>query len=94
MQQAIIEEFLPRYAKSPKVLYIGDTAKKILLHEEEELTKLGLAGMSRDALPDVIAYDSKTNWLYLIEAVHSSGPIDKLRHLNLKRLTSGSTAGC
>ncbi|GKT33252.1 DNA (cytosine-5-)-methyltransferase, partial [Aduncisulcus paluster] len=37
LQQAIIEEFLPRYAKSPKVLYIGDTAKKILLHEEEEL---------------------------------------------------------
>ncbi len=94
LQCAIIEEFLTRYAKKPNVLYVGDTAKKILLHEEEELNKLGLEGISRNALPDIIAYDSETNWLYLIEAVHSSGPIDKLRHLNLRRFTSGSTAGC
>lgn len=94
LQKAIIEEFLERFAPGSEVLYVGDTAKKILHHDEQRLQELGLHGFSRDALPDVVAYDASRNWLFLIEAVHSSGPIDELRHLDLRRYTASCSAGC
>ena len=43
-------------------------------------------------MPDVIAYSKQKNWLYLIEAVHSSGPISEIRFLQLERLTKNCKA--
>lgn len=40
LQKAIIEEFLPRYGYSAEVLYVGDTANKLLHIERERLEKL------------------------------------------------------
>ena len=45
-------------------------------------------------LPDVLAYEAERNWLFLVEAVHSSNPISKLRHLALRRLTRKAKLGC
>ena len=94
IQKAIIEEFLPRFSNGAQVLYIGDTSKKVLYIDTEMLRSLGIEEPSRDMLPDVLAYDPVQNWLFVIEAVHSSNPIDQLRHLALRRLTDESTAGC
>lgn len=44
--------------------------------------------LSHGELPDIVAYSSKRRWLYLIEAVHSSGPVSPIRHLELARLTT------
>lgn len=44
-------------------------------------------------MPDVILYDSQRNWLILIEAVASSGPVDGCRHAELAELFGNSTAG-
>jgi hypothetical protein len=38
-------------------------------------------------LPDIVAYSSSKNWLFLIEAVHTSGPISPERRLKFKELT-------
>src|SRR5207253_781907 len=73
LQKAIIEEFLPRYGNDCSVLYIGDTSNKSLHMEAEELKKLNFFELSHDELPDIIAFSKKHNWLYLIEAVYSSG---------------------
>ena len=43
-------------------------------------------------LPDIVAYSKTKNWLFLIEAVHSSGPISPIRLLELKRLAKECTA--
>ena len=94
IQKAIIEEFLPRFSKGAEVLYIGDTSKKVLHIEAEKLRLLGIAEPSRAMLPDVLAYDEEQKWLFVIEAVHSSNPIDQLRHLALRRLTEHATVGC
>ena len=94
IQKAIIEEFLPRFSKGAEVLYIGDTSKKVLHIEAEKLQLLGIAEPSRAMLPDVLAYDEEQKWLFVIEAVHSSNPIDQLRHLALRRLTEHATVGC
>ncbi len=87
IQKAIIEEFLPRHAPGSEVLYLGDTSKKILIRKDERLKELGLPEIEHDLLPDVVAYNEANNWLLLIEAVYSSNPISKLRHLNLEEFT-------
>ena len=92
LQKAVIEQFLPRYGHGAEVLYVGDTAKKFLVREEARLKALKFFALDHGELPDVVAYSSQKNWLYLVEAVHSSGPISPLRLLELKRLTQGCTA--
>ena len=92
IQKAVIEEFLPRFSRGAKVLYIGDTSKKLLYMDEDGLSSLGIAQLNRETLPDILAHEPERNWLYVIEAVHSSNPIDKMRHLALRRLTESSSA--
>ncbi len=92
LQKAIIEEFLPRYGFGADVLYVGDTSDKYLYLEKEQLENLKFFEISHEELPDVIAYSKKKNWLYLIEAVHASGPISEIRLLQLQRLTKECTA--
>lgn len=87
LQKAIIEEFLPRYGFGSEVLYVGDTADKFLFLDEEKLKKLKFFELSHGELPDVVTYSPKKNWLYLIEAVHSSGPMSDTRIMELKKLT-------
>jgi hypothetical protein len=86
LQKAVIEQFLPRFGSDCEVLYIGDTSNKILHIEKEELKNLKFFDLSHDELPDIIAYSKKKNWLYLIEAVHSSGPMSEIRVHELKLL--------
>ena len=92
LQKAIIEDFLPRYGYDAEVLYVGDTADKYLHLEEKHLEALNFFEISHEELPDVIAYSKSKNWLYLIEAVHSSGPISEIRLLQLQKLTEKCSA--
>jgi type II restriction enzyme len=87
LQKSIIEDFLPRYGFGAEVLYVGDTSNKYLHLETEKLEELNFFEISHEELPDVIAYSKEKNWLYLIEAVHSSGPISEIRLLQLEKLT-------
>jgi hypothetical protein len=92
LQKAIIEEFLPRYGFGAKVLYIGDTANKYLHLDKKTLKALHFFNIAHEELPDIIAYSEERNWLYLIEAVHSSGAINEVRLLQLQALTKDCTA--
>jgi len=92
LQKEIIEEFLPRFGKGAEVLYVGDTANKLLHINKDKLERLQFFELAHDELPDVIAYSESKNWLYLIEAVHSFGPISPERMVELKRLTKNCTA--
>lgn len=92
LQREIIEEFLPRYGKNSKVLDIGDTSNKFLYRQDTKLKELGFFDLAHDELPDIITYDENKNWLYLIEAVHSSGPMSEERILELKRLLKSCKA--
>jgi len=92
LQKAIIEDFLPRYGFGAEVLYVGDTSDKYLHLESEKLEELNFFEISHEELPDVIAFSEQKNWLYLIEAVHSSGPIGEIRLLQLEKLTENCNA--
>lgn len=92
LQKAIIEQFLPRYGHGAEVLYVGDTAKKFLVRQEAKLRALKFFELEHGELPDIVAYSAKKNWLFLVEAVHSSGPISPVRLLELKRLAKECAA--
>ena len=87
IQKAVIEDFLPRFSKGAEVLYIGDTAKRILHMDAGRMQDIGIPEMDRALLPDILAYETERNWLFVVEAVHSSNPISAMRHLELRRLT-------
>lgn len=91
--KAIIEEFGPRYAPGGKVLYIGDTGDKWGYFDTEGLKQLGVAVDSHGKMPDAVIYLPSQNWLLLIEAVTSHGPVDGKRHDELARLFKTAKAG-
>ena len=84
LQMAIIEEFGPRFAPGANVLYIGDTAKKHVVFEREQLAKLGVPITEHDKLPDIVLYHPKKRWLFMIEAVTSHGPVSPKRHREME----------
>jgi type II restriction enzyme len=92
LQKAIIEDFLPRYGYGSEVLYVGDTADKYLHLNEKKLEELEFFNIAHEELPDIVAYSEKRNWLYLIEAVHTSGAISELRLMQLQKLTAKCSA--
>lgn len=92
LQKAVIEQFLPRFGHGAEVLYVGDATDKFLFLNAERLSELNFFEIAHDKLPDVLAFSSEKNWLYLIEAVHSANPITPLRKRNQEQLTKGCTA--
>ncbi len=93
LQKAIVEQFASRFAEDPKLLYLGDTAKKNLHIHAEALKTLGFPITEHDKLPDVIIYDEKRNWIFLVEAVTSHGPISHKRVLELELILARCPAG-
>ncbi|HUG19888.1 MAG TPA: BsuBI/PstI family type II restriction endonuclease [Planctomycetaceae bacterium] len=93
LQRSIIEEFAPRFAPGSFVLYLGDTADKILVIDSERLANLNIPVMSHDKLPDVVLYDRDRNWIFMIEAVTSHGPVSAKRHSELESLLGTCSAG-
>ena len=89
----IIKRMLPRLAAGGTILYIGDAKDKLLHLATESLQRLGVAIPPSAKMPDVVVLDSRRNWLLLIEAVTSAGPVDGKRRRELKDLFAGCKAG-
>jgi len=91
--KVVIEEFCPRFAPGGAVLYIGDAEDKFLHLDTEYLEQLGATIPAPAKMPDVVLHDERRNWLLLIEAVTSAGPVDRKRRGELKDLFAGCKAG-
>jgi len=91
--KAVIEEFCERFALDGIVVYIGDAEDKFLHLEVEYLQQLGVVVPAPAKMPDVVVHDPRRNWLLLIEAVTSAGPVDGKRRKELKGLFAGCKAG-
>lgn len=89
----IIDSFAEIYVPGGKVLYVGDTDEKFAYFDEEGLASLGITIDPHGKIPDVIIHYVEKDWLILIEAVTSHGPIDGKRKDELKRLFHNSRAG-
>ena len=89
----IIEQFAPRFTPGGHLIYVGDAGEKHLLNDEPYLAKLGVTIDRHGKMPDVVIHFQEKNWLVLVEAVTSHGPVNLLRHTQLKDLFTASTAG-
>lgn len=91
--RAVIEEFAPRFAPGSTLIYAGDTGEKWGYFDQEGLAALGVSVDAHGKMPDVAFHFVTKNWLLLVEAVTSHGPVDGKRHEELARLFAGSQAG-
>lgn len=89
----IVEEFAPMFTPGGKPLYIGDTGKKYAYYDKEYLGTLGVQIRARGKMPDVVIHHVEQDWLVLVEAVTSHGPIDPKRQSELKHLFREAKCG-
>ena len=75
LQGQVVTDFGPRLAPGSTLLYLGDAANKLLYLDRDLLAGLGVPITEHDKLPDVVLYAEERNWLFLIEAVTSHGPV-------------------
>jgi type II restriction enzyme len=88
-----IQEFCPRFTPGAQVLYVGDAGRQDAIFEEKILGSLGVTLDKHGKLPDLIVYLTDREWLVLIEAAASHGPVDGKRRNELERLFEGTSAG-
>lgn len=91
--KAVFEEFCPRFAPGGVVVYIGASETRFRHFDAAYLRTLGVAVEEHGKMPDVVVHFTKENWLILIEAVTSHGPVNPKRLTELKALFAGSKAG-
>jgi type II restriction enzyme len=89
----IVDHFAPRHAPGGELLYVGDTGDRFGYFDVKRFADLSLNLDEHGKLPDVVIYWGEKNWLILLEAVTSHGPIDAKRHQELSALFSSATAG-
>lgn len=82
--EKIIKEFAERFTPGGKLIYVGDTDEKFAHFNEVALRNLGVTVDSHGKMPDVIIHHLKNDWLVLIEAVTSHGPINPKRKKELE----------
>ena len=96
-QNALVDliwhEFSPRFTPGGRLVYLGDTDEKFAYFDKEHLASLGVVVDSHGKMPDVIIHFTKVNWLVLVEAVTSHGPISPKRRAELRTIFAKSTAG-
>jgi len=93
VQAAVVEQFRPEFAKDSELLYLGDTELKDLYSDNKTMQEIGIPIDQHSKLPDVVLFDRKKNWLYLIEAVTSHGPVSPKRFMELEHMLENCTAG-
>ncbi|TDY11453.1 BsuBI/PstI family type II restriction endonuclease [Meridianimaribacter flavus] len=93
VQAAVVEQFLPEFAEGSELLYLGDTETKDLYADKKTLAEIGIPIDQHSKLPDVVLYHREKNWLYLIEAVTSHGPVSPKRMHELEELLEKCDAG-
>jgi hypothetical protein len=91
--KAIVEQFAQRFVPGGVLIYAGDTGEKWGYFDKEGLRGLGVKVDGHGKMPDVILHYPQREWLVLVEAVTSHGPVDGKRHLELARLFAASKAG-
>jgi adenine-specific DNA-methyltransferase len=84
--RAMIEDFCAYFTPGGIVLYVGDADDKWQHFEREQFEKLGIKLDEHGKMPDLVVYLPDRDWLVLLEAASSHGPVDATRHGELKTL--------
>ena len=91
--EKIVKEFCEIFTPGGTLVYVGDTDEKWAYFDETLLRSAGVTIEAHGKMPDVVVYLAQKNWLILIEAVTSHGPVDPKRRGELGTLFKDSKAG-
>lgn len=89
----ILEQFCPRWTPGGRILYIGDAGRNKPIYDIEGFARDGLVLDKHSKLPDLVVSLPQRDWLVLIEAAGSHGPVDGKRYTELKALFAPSLSG-
>lgn len=89
----IVEDFCSLFTPEGHIIYVGDTQLKWSYYDSKALASLGVKIEEHGKMPDVVVHHVKKNWLVLIEAVTSHGPVNPKRRHELKILFAGASSG-
>lgn len=89
----IIDDFCQFFTPGGHIIYVGDTQTKWAYFNSEALRAIGVDIEEHGKMPDIVVYHTEKNWLVLIEAVTSHGPVNPKRRQELKELFAGSKVG-
>ena len=89
----MVEEFCPRFTPGGEVLYVGDAGAKWAHFRAERFADLGVFVDQHGKMPDLVVYLPDREWLVLMEAASSHGPVDAKRHGELASLFAKARPG-
>jgi len=89
----ILESFCPRFTPGGAVLYVGDAGDKFIINETQRLQDVGTQLNPHGKMPDVVIHYEQQDWLVLIEAMTSHGPVNLKRRNELKQIFRSSRKG-
>ncbi|HEX8271159.1 MAG TPA: BsuBI/PstI family type II restriction endonuclease [Longimicrobiaceae bacterium] len=86
--RAVVEDFAPRFLRTPAVVWVSESKRKVVARDEELARAVGLPIEAHKVLPDIILADLATPdpLLVFVEAVASDGPISDARRRDLLRI--------
>src|SRR5262249_54410036 len=84
--RAVVEQFCGRFTPGATPLYVGDTEEKWAYVAKDRLASMGVELDPHGKMPDVAIYWDEKNWLILVEAVTSHGPMTPKRVAELRTL--------
>lgn len=91
--KAVVEQFCPRFTPGALPVYVGDTASKFAYFDPQLLADLGITLEAHGQIPDVVVWYEAKEWLILVEAVTSHGPMNPKRVIELRELFDGAKGG-
>lgn len=89
----IIDVFCQLFTPGGRIIHVGDTQTKWAYFDPKTLKSLGVEIEEHGKMPDVVVHYVEKNWLVLIEAVTSHGPVNPKRRQELKEIFAKSQAG-
>jgi adenine-specific DNA-methyltransferase len=84
--RSVIEDFCSRFTPGAEVLYIDERGEADGFVNEELCDRIGLGIEPHGRMPDVVVFDAERQWLVLVEAVTSHGPVNPTRREQLSAL--------
>lgn len=88
------QQFAPQFAPGATLLYLGDTKEKDMHVDSEKLEAIGFPMDMHSRISDVVLLDQREHfdgkdWIFLIEATDSVGPMSLSRVKELKDAYTG-----
>lgn len=82
----MVEDFCSRFVPGGIVLFIDDTDKETGSVADDIMRRLSIEIPIHGKKPDLIVWDDKRDWLFMMEACSTHGPINEQRKRDLKAL--------